>query len=147
MSAITGSNSKPRASTVPEASPQNMKASSGSALKPTRTSMARTIDDGLLRAPEEPRFERLQAFVARERAQVLRAAVGLRDGQVVLERGVRLLERVFELVALEDVVVAPRRLRVALVRVDRASDSPYGAGLALDPDSDALLVSGVVHPV
>src|SRR5438105_42271 len=40
MSSIRGSNSMPRGSTVPEASPQNMKASSGSALKPTRTSMA-----------------------------------------------------------------------------------------------------------
>src|SRR6185437_2041368 len=39
MSSITGSNAKPRGSTVPEASPQNMKASSGSALKPTRINM------------------------------------------------------------------------------------------------------------
>src|SRR5437868_3421744 len=39
MSSLTGSNSKPRVSTAPEARPQNMKASSGSALKPMRTSM------------------------------------------------------------------------------------------------------------
>src|SRR5947209_19185729 len=39
MSSITGSNSNPRGSTVPDASPQNMKASSGTALKPTRINM------------------------------------------------------------------------------------------------------------
>ena len=78
---------------------------------------------------------------------MLAAPVRLRHRQIVLERGVRLLERVLELVALEDVVVAARRMIVALLRVDRATDGPDRAGLTLDPDDDALVVPRVVHSV
>lgn len=78
---------------------------------------------------------------------MLGASVGLRDGEVVFERAVRALERVVELVPLEDVVVATRLVRSAVIRIDGTPDSPYRAHLALDPDDDALLVTGVVDPV
>jgi len=81
------------------------------------------------------------------RAAVLAAPVPLRDREVVLERGVRLLERVLELVALEDVVDGARRLAVPLLRVDDPADRPDRARLALDPDQDPLLVPRVVDAV
>ena len=93
-------------------------------------------------------LERLEALVARERPQVLGAAVRLGDGHVVLERRVRVLERVVELVALEDVVVGPRL--VASLRCCGLTARPTAhtrAGLALDPDDDALLAPGVVDSV
>src|SRR5438270_909279 len=65
----------------------------------------------------------------------------------VLERGVRLLERILELVPLEDVVDGARRLAVSLLRVDDTSHRPERTGLALDPDQDPLLVPGVVDAV
>ncbi len=67
--------------------------------------------------------------------------------EVVLERRVRLLERVLELVALEDVVARLRRLAVPELRIDDPADRPHGAGLPLDPDDDPLLPTGVVDPV
>jgi hypothetical protein len=82
---------------------------------------------------------------------VLGPAIRLGDGQVVLERRVRLLERIVELVALEDVVVATGSVVVSLVCVHRAADGPDRTGLPLDPDDDALLSTGIVdsleHPL
>jgi len=77
---------------------------------------------------------------------VVAAAVAFRHGQVVLERGVRLLERVDQLEAFEDVVVASRVASVPLLGVHGAADSPERACLSLDPDDDVLLVPGVVDP-
>ena len=74
------------------------------------------------------------------------AAVALGDREIVLERGIRLVERVLELVPLEDVVLGARRLAVSLLRVHRTADRPHGAGLPLDPEDDVLLVSGVIEP-
>ena len=54
------------------------------------------------------------------------------------------LECVLELVALEHVVVAPRIVSVPMLRIDRATDGPQGAGLALDPDHDPLFRACVV---
>src|SRR5947207_1933299 len=112
----------------------------------TRTSSGRTRRLADLPA-EEPGLERLEALLPRERPHVLAAAVALRDGQVVLERGVRLLEGVLELVALEDVVLRARRLLVSPLRVDGAADGPERPGLALDPDDDPFLVAGIVDAV
>ena len=82
---------------------------------------------------------------------MIAAAVALRHGEIVLERGVRLIECVLELEPLEDVVVGARSLAVPLLRVDGAADGPHGACLPLDPKDDVLLVSGVVespeHPL
>src|SRR5215471_2650937 len=96
---------------------------------------------------EEPPLERLQQLVARERPHLFAVAVALGDGEVVLERLVRLLERVSHLVAFEDVVLGPRLLRVAPVRIDRATDGPDAAVLALDPDHDRLGVAVRVDAV
>src|SRR5439155_4945176 len=115
---------------------------------PGRESRVAARGDSL--AAEEPGLERLQALLSRERPHVLAAAVPLGDGQVVLERVVRLLERVLELVALEDVVLGPRRPAVPALGIDGAAHGPERARLPLDPDDDALLVAGVVdsmeHP-
>jgi hypothetical protein len=78
---------------------------------------------------------------------VLGATVRLRDGEVVLERAVRTVEGVLELVPLEDVVVAPRRVRSPVMRIDGAADGPDRTSLALDPDDDAFLVTDVVDPM
>src|SRR2546428_75749 len=59
----------------------------------------------------------------------------------------RPLERVLELVALEDVVDGAGDLAVSLLWIDDAADRPDRAGPALDPDQDLLLVAGVVHPM
>src|SRR4051794_13480280 len=61
---------------------------------------------------EEPALERLQQLLARKRADVLRSPIAVRDVEIVGQRAVGLLQRVIELVALEDVVLraaAPRR--------------------------------------
>src|SRR6267143_220313 len=67
----------------------------------TGTRSRMPISSGLATA-EKPAFQRLQQLAARERLQVLGAAVALRDGDVVLERAVRGVERVVELVALKE---------------------------------------------
>src|SRR4029450_4626141 len=104
---------------------------------------------------KEPAFQGPQQLVARERLAG-RDTTGLggdagivpgRRGRVaggVLERRVRLLERVLELVALEQIVVGVRLLAAAVLRVDGSSDGPDGAGLALDPDHYALRDACVV---
>jgi hypothetical protein len=93
---------------------------------------------------EEPALERLQQLVADERLRVDVAPVLLEDADVVLERRVRRIERVLQLVALEDVVVPPRLGARPMVRIDRSSDGPDRSGLALDPDDDALVAAFVV---
>src|SRR2546423_14284009 len=74
-----------------------------------------------------------------------------RDGEVVLERLVRLLQRVPELVALEDVVLPPRLARRGPVGIDGAAHRPDAALLPLDPDDDrlgvAVRVDAVEHPL
>src|SRR5919204_6812257 len=96
------------------------------------------VPRGRLAAPEEPALERPEDLGAHERLRVGDLAVVARDADVVLERSVRPLERVLELVALEDVVVAPRRVARAVLRIDRTADRPDATRLPLDPDEDAL---------
>src|SRR5262249_28506375 len=74
-------------------------------------------------------------------------AVPLGHGEVVLERLVRLLQRVPELVALEHVILRPRLLRLAPMRIDRTADRPDAAFFPLDPDDDYLGVAGRVDAV
>ena len=68
------------------------------------------------------------------------AAVALGDGEIVLE-----------LVALDDVVLGTRLLLVAPLWIEAPADGPERTRLALDPEDDMLLVSGVVesseHPL
>src|SRR5207253_431752 len=81
------------------------------------------------------------------RADLLRPAVLLRDDGVVLERLVRGHERVGQLVAPEDVVVAPRLVARAVLRVDRPAHGPQRAGKPLDPDHHPLRLAPVVDAV
>src|ERR1044071_7409989 len=74
-------------------------------------------------------------------------SVPLGDGRVVLERLVRLLERISELVALEDVVLGTRLLRLAPVGIHGAPDRPDAALLPLAPDHDRLRVAVRVDAV
>src|SRR5262245_39596129 len=97
-------------------------------------------------APEEPALERAEELLADERLYVDRPTVALEHAHVVLEHVVRPLEGVVELVALEHVLVGPRLVRVAQLRVHRPAHRPDGALLALDPDDDVLLVPRVVDP-
>ena len=73
---------------------------------------------------------------------MLGVTVPLRDGEIVLERLVCLLQRVAELVALEDVVLPARLLRLAPLWIDRAADRPDAAFLPFDPDDDRFGVAG-----
>ena len=57
------------------------------------------------------------------------APVLLGDREIVLERGVRLVERVGQLIALEDVVLRAGCLPVALLGIDRPADGPERACL------------------
>src|SRR5205807_1065779 len=67
-----------------------------------------------------------------------------RHAQVVLERRVRPLERVLELVALEEIVVRPRVVARPVLRIDGTPNRPHGARLALDPDHDPLVRAEIV---
>src|SRR5439155_13620845 len=97
-------------------------------------------------AAEEPALEGLEELLSSEPLDRRNAAVLCRDARVVLERGVRALEGVLELVALEDVVIGVRLLAAPVLRIDGAADCPDRARLALDPDHHALLDSGVIDP-
>ena len=97
-------------------------------------------------AAEEVALERLEQLLAAERPRGLVAAVLLRDDDLVLERRVRSLEAVLELEALPEVVVLPRRVALAVLRVDDPADGPHGAGPALDPDQHALERADIVPP-
>src|SRR5215211_3470045 len=124
MSARTCSNSNPRGSTKPEASPQNMNASSGSGLCPRRMSTASRLAPRLPLVSEEPTLELLQDLLAVERRHRLRAPVLRRDARVVRERSVRRFESVFELVPLEEIVHPPRLVARTVLRIDGPADGP-----------------------
>ena len=79
-----------------------------------------------------------------ERLDLLVAAILFEHRHVVLERSVRDLEGVVELVPLEHVVVAPRLVGVSMLGVDDAADRPHGPRFPLDPDDDPLFGAGVV---
>src|SRR5689334_21786151 len=137
MSRSTCWNSKPRVSTRPAASAQNMNASSASGLCPRRISMRRgrlAGRSGL--AAEEQALEVRQDLLAGERRDAPGPAVLLVHAHVVLERGVCRLERVVEFVALEDIVVGTGLVARAMLRVDGASDGPDAAAFPLDPEDD-----------
>jgi len=106
----------------------------------------RTSSGHLLPA-EKPPFEGLQQLAACERLQVLGVPIALRDAEIVLERLVRGLECVVELKTLEEIVVSPRLVTRAVLRIDRATNRPERALLALDPDHDGLFHAGVVDTV
>jgi uncharacterized protein (DUF2126 family) len=74
-------------------------------------------------------------------------AVALGNADVVLERVVRGVERVLELVALEEVVAGARLVARAMLGIDGATDRPDAALLALDPDHDPLGRATVVDTV
>jgi len=93
---------------------------------------------------EKVALERLQQLVAHERLDLLVAPVLFEHTHVVLQRGVRKLERVFELVALEHVVVAVRLVGRPMLWIDGAADRPHCPRLALDPDHDPLLRTRVI---
>jgi hypothetical protein len=93
---------------------------------------------------EEPALEGTEELVAGERPDVLGATVLLRDPQVVLEDGIRLLEGVVEFVALEHVVVRSRLVRRPVLRVHRPSDRPDRAFAAFDPYQNTLFGATVV---
>src|SRR3954452_8356754 len=67
--------------------------------------------------------------------------------EVVFEHFVRGRQTVVQLIALEQVVVAPRLVARTVLRIDRAPDGPHGALLALDPDDDRLFGPCVVDAV
>jgi hypothetical protein len=121
--------------------------------EPRAASGARSAEPGSARreptgqasaSPEEEAFEHREDFLAGERLHLLERAVVLEHAHVVLERAVRRLERVLELVALEEVVVPAWFGARAVQRVDRTADRPEGPLLALDPDHDPLFAPGVV---
>jgi len=74
-------------------------------------------------------------------------AVLLRHAEIVLQRFVRRLERIVELVTLEDIVLPPLLVARAVLRVDRATHGPERTFLAFDPDQDRLLGPRVVDAV
>src|SRR5436853_3477779 len=72
---------------------------------------------GLARVTEKVALEGLQQLVAHERLDLLGASVLLQDVDVVLERAVRDLERVLQLVTLEHIVVALRLVARPVLRI------------------------------
>src|SRR5687767_668829 len=80
---------------------------------------------------EEEALQDREHFLPGERLDPLRRAVVLEHASIVLERAVRGLERVAELVPLEEIVVATRLAAGPMLRIDRATDSPERAFLAL----------------
>lgn len=96
---------------------------------------------------EEPAFEGLEQLLVAKWAHLLVHAFLGRDLEVVEERVVRRLEGVAELVALENVVVPPRRWVGSVPEVDRAPDGPDGAGATLDPDQNLLTAAVLTEPV
>ena len=115
MSRSTCSNSNPRVSTLPAARAQNMNASSASGLCPSRMCMSEarpyqwSFEPVAVRparrsgAAEERLLEPRHDLLARERRDARgELPVRLEHDDVVLERRVRLLERVVELVRLAE---------------------------------------------
>src|SRR6266700_4912800 len=97
-----------------------------------------TCPKGQSALAEEELLERLEQLLAAEGPDPLAGAVVLGDAAVVLEGGVRGVERVLQLEALPDVVVAARLEGGPMLGIDDATHGPDGAGAALDPDHDAL---------
>jgi hypothetical protein len=86
---------------------------------------------------EEEPLEWAEQLLAAERPDATVEPVVLGHDAVVLERSVRRLERIVELVALPEpvaVVVADR----AELRVHRPADRPQRTGASVDPDHDPL---------
>src|SRR5262245_32320078 len=104
----------------------------------------RTLAPRSLLAVEEPALEERQDFLPGEGSGVRRPAVALEHVHVVLERLVRMLERVAELVALEDDVFGTGLVRLAQLRIHDPTDGPDRTGSPLDPDDDPLLLADVV---
>jgi hypothetical protein len=98
-------------------------------------------------AAEEVALEGLEQLFAAEGAYAAGAAVVLGDDHVVLERRVRALEAVLELVPLPHVVVGARLVGLAMLRVDDAADGPERARPPLDPDHDPFVTARVVASV
>src|SRR6476659_3164885 len=145
MSPSTCSKSWPRVSTRSVVSAQYMNASSGSGLCPTRIRTKRgTVPLRSALPVEEPARHEGQHFLPRKRAHVHGSPVLLEDAHVVLQRLVRAVERVAELVALEDDVLGTRVVRRAQLRIHHANHGPECARTALDPERDALLAADVV---
>ena len=107
--------------------------------------LARLLPLDPRRAAEEPPLQRDQQLAFAERLDLLRLALLGRHVQVGVDGGVRRLERVAHLVALEDVVVRPHEPIVPLGQSDRPADCPQRAGFALDPDRDDLRRTVVAH--
>ena len=114
---------------------------------PTRISNGPRVRAALGRsASEEPPLERPQDLLPDERPHLRGPSIALEHLAIVLEHGVRLFQRVLELVALEDVIVGPGLVRRPVLRVHGAADGPERTGLPLDPDDHAFLPPGVVNP-
>jgi hypothetical protein len=95
-------------------------------------------------AAEEPALQQRENFLARERARVGVTPVLLEHPHVVLERVVRTIERVAQLVPLEHHVLRAGLVGLAKVRVDCTANRPHRTGATLDPDHDPLLFADVV---
>src|SRR4030095_649930 len=141
MSRSTCSNSNPRVSTRPEASAQNMKASSASGLCPRRIRMRRSTLAANDRAGRTKESLHLVEEAALEFREDLLACEGrdldvepllLEDSHLVLERFVGVLERALELVACEDEVLGARFAGGAVLGIDRAADGPRAVLAPLD---------------
>jgi hypothetical protein len=117
-------------------------ASTGAACGETTTSST----DARPSAVEEPALQKRENLLACERPRVGGAAVSFEHPHVVLERLVGPLERVLELVSLEDHVVRARLFRIAEMRIDGPPDHPDRPCPTLEPDCDPLLLACVVDP-
>ena len=119
-------------------------AASGRAARPCGTTcISPTLLEGWLTAEEET-LEGSQELVAAERVDLLGCAVVLGDDGIVLERSVRRVEAVVELVARPHVVVSARLLRLPVLRIDLPADGPHGTRPAFDPDEHPLGATAVV---
>ena len=95
-------------------------------------------------AAEEEALEGSQELVSAERVDLLGCAVVLGDDGIVLERSVRRVEAVVELVARPHVVVGARLLRLPVLGIDLPADGPDRTRPALDPDDHPLGATAVV---
>ena len=125
--------------------PAGSRSRASSAVRGGRLSPAGSGRRPAASAVEEPALEEWENLLPREGPSVGEETVALQDAHVVLERFVRALERVVELVTLEDDVLCTRLVGLAEVRVYRPADDPDGAGSSVDPEHDPLLVAKIVH--
>src|SRR3954454_20317081 len=129
MSSITGSNSWPRTSTVPDASPQNMNASSGSALKPTRISIGVRLDAYHATVSQEPLTESIQHYLR----EIYKLAQG---GEPV---GVTALARAQEVSAASASAMVKKLTALGL-----AEHPPY-RGISLTPSGERVAIEVIRH--